>query len=78
MEIYCTRPGCKRPQNFFADLDDPHPLKTVQQKFCVTCGMILLGRYLSLNLLANLLAQGEFGAAFLALTWCKNIAIAWI
>jgi serine/threonine protein kinase len=64
MEIYCTRPGCKRPQNFFADLDDEVNLKTVQQKFCVTCGMplLLLGRYLPLKLLA----RGGFGAAFLA------------
>ncbi|MBW4550027.1 MAG: serine/threonine protein kinase [Aphanocapsa sp. GSE-SYN-MK-11-07L] len=64
MEIFCTRPGCKRPQNFFADLDDETNLKTVQQKFCVTCGMplLLLGRYLPLKLLA----RGGFGAAFLA------------
>lgn len=64
MEIYCTRPGCKRPRNLFADLDDQNTLKTVQQKFCITCGMplILLGRYLPLNLLA----RGGFGAAFLA------------
>jgi hypothetical protein len=64
MDIYCTRPGCPRPINFFADLDDSTTLKTVQQKYCITCGMelILLGRYLPLKLLG----QGGFGAAFLA------------
>jgi serine/threonine protein kinase len=64
MDIYCTRPGCPRPINFFADLDDSITLKTVQQKYCITCGMelILLGRYLPLKLLG----QGGFGAAFLA------------
>jgi serine/threonine-protein kinase len=64
MEVYCTRPGCPRPQNYFADLDDSSLLKTVQQKYCTTCGMplILSGRYLP----ARLLGQGGFGAAFLA------------
>lgn len=64
MEVYCTRPNCPRPQNYFADLDDSATLKTVQQKYCTTCGMtlILLGRYLSLKLLG----RGGFGAAFLA------------
>lgn len=64
MEIYCTRSGCPRPQNYFADLDDSATLKTVQQKYCTSCGMplILLGRYLPLKLLG----QGGFGAAFLA------------
>ncbi|MCT7974775.1 serine/threonine protein kinase [Laspinema olomoucense] len=64
MEIYCTRPGCLRPQNSFADLDDATTLKTIQQKFCTTCGMplILDGRYLPVRLLG----QGGFGAAFLA------------
>ncbi len=64
MEVYCTRPGCPRPQNYFADLDDSYALKTVQQKFCTTCGMplILSGRYLP----AKLLGQGGFGTAFLA------------
>lgn len=64
MEIYCTRPGCLRPQNSFADLDDTTTLKTIQQKFCTTCGMplILDGRYLPVRLLG----QGGFGAAFLA------------
>ncbi|WP_254567198.1 bifunctional serine/threonine protein kinase/MFS transporter [Oscillatoria sp. HE19RPO] len=64
MEIYCTRPGCLRPQNSFADLDDMTTLKTIQQKFCTTCGMplILDGRYLPVRLLG----QGGFGAAFLA------------
>jgi len=39
-------------------------LKTVQQKFCTTCGMplILVGRYVP----TKLLGQGGFGAAFLA------------
>ncbi|PSB39878.1 serine/threonine protein kinase, partial [filamentous cyanobacterium Phorm 46] len=64
MEVYCTRPGCPRPQNYFSDLDDSSLLKTVQQKFCTTCGMplILSGRYLPVRLLG----QGGFGAAFLA------------
>jgi serine/threonine-protein kinase len=64
MEIYCTRPGCPRPQNFFADLDDKATLKTVQQKFCMACGMplILVGRYIP----SKLLGRGGFGAAFLA------------
>jgi serine/threonine protein kinase len=64
MEILCTRPGCPRPLNFFADLDDSATLKTVQQKYCMACGMplILSGRYLPVKLLG----QGGFGAAFLA------------
>ncbi|MEO0490319.1 MAG: serine/threonine-protein kinase, partial [Cyanobacteria bacterium J06659_2] len=64
MEIYCTRPGCPNPHNQFADLDNSATLKTVQQKFCVTCGtpLILIGRYLP----ERLLGQGGFGAAFLA------------
>ncbi|BDM78494.1 serine/threonine-protein kinase [Acaryochloris marina] len=64
MEIYCTRPNCQRPNNYFADLDNPQTLKTVQQKFCLSCGMplILIGRYLP----SRLLAKGGFGAAYLA------------
>lgn len=64
MEIYCTRSGCPRPQNNFADLDDSATLKSVQQKYCTSCGMplILGGRYLPIKLLG----QGGFGAAFLA------------
>ncbi len=64
MDVYCTRPGCSRPQNHFSDLDDPATLRTVQQKFCTTCGMpqLLAGRYLPVRLLG----QGGFGAAFLA------------
>jgi serine/threonine protein kinase len=64
MEILCTRPGCSHPRNFFADLDLPATLKTVQQKYCTSCGMplILAGRYLP----SRLLGQGGFGAAFLA------------
>lgn len=65
MKIFCTRPGCTRPENDFSDLDDNNTLKTVQQKYCTTCGMplILDGRYLP----QRLLGQGGFGAAFLAL-----------
>ena len=64
MEIYCTRPGCARPQNSFPDLDDITKLKTVQQKFCMACGMplILDNRYIS----TKLLGQGGFGTAFAA------------
>lgn len=32
MELCCTRPQCQYSANFFADLDDPQRLKTVQQK----------------------------------------------
>ncbi|PIG93314.1 serine/threonine-protein kinase [Gloeocapsopsis sp. IPPAS B-1203] len=64
MEVFCTRSGCPRPQNFFADLDDSATLKTIQQKYCTACGMplILVGRYLPLKLVG----KGGFGAAFLA------------
>ncbi|MBD2201487.1 serine/threonine protein kinase [Calothrix sp. FACHB-1219] len=64
MEVYCTRPRCPRPQNYFADLDDNTTLKTVQQKYCTTCGMPLMldGRYVPIRLLG----RGGFGAAFLA------------
>ena len=64
MEIYCTRPGCARPQNHFPDLDDTAKLKAVQQKFCMACGMplILDNRYVP----TKLLGQGGFGAAFAA------------
>lgn len=64
METYCTRPDCSRPVNVFADLDDKATLKTVQQKYCITCGMpqILIGRYLPIQLLG----RGGFGTAFLA------------
>jgi hypothetical protein len=64
MEIFCTRPGCPRPVNPFPDLDSGNTIKTVQQKFCMTCGMpLLLGsRYLP----QKLLGQGGFGTAFLA------------
>ncbi|MBV8887157.1 MAG: protein kinase [Chroococcidiopsidaceae cyanobacterium CP_BM_RX_35] len=64
MEVYCTRPSCPRPQNYFADIDDSAILKTVQQKYCTACGMplILVGRYIPLHLLG----RGGFGAAFLA------------
>jgi serine/threonine-protein kinase len=64
MEILCTRPHCPRPKNFFADLDRSSTLKTVQQKYCTSCGMplILAGRYLP----RKLLGEGGFGRAFLA------------
>ncbi|MGB5596115.1 MAG: serine/threonine-protein kinase [Crocosphaera sp.] len=64
MEILCTRPECSHPQNTFSDLDDPSKLKTVQQKYCTSCGMplILAGRYIP----SKLLGKGGFGAAFLA------------
>lgn len=64
MEVYCTRPSCRRPQNFFPDLDDLTTLKTTQQKYCTTCGMPLMldGRYVPIKLLG----RGGFGAAFLA------------
>jgi len=65
MEVYCTRPYCQRPKNFFPDLDDITTLKTVSQKFCTDCGMplILRDRYLPIKLLAI----GGFGTAFLAI-----------
>ncbi len=64
MQLYCTRPGCSRPTNFFTDLDNLTTLKTIKQKFCTNCGMslILADRYLP----TKLLGQGGFGAAFLA------------
>ena len=64
MKIYCTRPSCTRPENYFADLDDTTKLKTTQQKYCITCGMPLLldGRYVP----TKLLGRGGFGTAFLA------------
>ncbi len=64
MEVYCTRPRCPRPLNSFPDLDQPNTLRSIQQKYCTTCGMelILAGRYVPLRLLG----QGGFGAAFLA------------
>lgn len=64
MEVYCTRPRCSRPQNFFPDLDDPATLRTVQQKYCMACGMplILRDRYVPIKVLG----RGGFGAAFLA------------
>lgn len=65
MQTHCTRPGCPRPINQFTDLDDNATLKTVQQKYCTTCGMpqILIGRYIP----TRLLGQGGFGAAYLAI-----------
>ncbi|MFL0605776.1 serine/threonine-protein kinase [Cylindrospermopsis raciborskii] len=64
MEVYCTRPHCPRPQNYFPDLDNITTLQATQQKYCVSCGMPLLldGRYLPVKLLGI----GGFGAAFLA------------
>ncbi|MCC5616476.1 serine/threonine protein kinase [Nostoc sp. CHAB 5836] len=64
MEVYCTRPRCPRPQNYFVDLDEITTLKTTQQKYCTTCGMPLMldGRYVT----TKLLGRGGFGAAFLA------------
>ncbi|MBD2102192.1 serine/threonine-protein kinase [Leptolyngbya sp. FACHB-261] len=64
MDLFCTRPGCPRPLNSYSDLDSLATLKTVQQKFCTTCGMplILVGRYL----IIKPLARGGFGATFIA------------
>lgn len=64
MNLYCTRPHCPKPTNFFADLDHSATLRSVAQKYCTACGMplILAGRYLT----TRLLGQGGFGAAFLA------------
>jgi branched-chain amino acid transport system substrate-binding protein len=64
MEIRCTRPSCANPRNVFPEFDDDAILKTVQQRFCTTCGMPLLldGRYLP----TKLLGKGGFGAAYLS------------
>jgi serine/threonine protein kinase len=64
MEICCTRPNCPRPQNFFAEFDDLSNFKTIEQKYCIGCGMplILAGRYIP----SKLLGEGGFGRAFLA------------
>jgi serine/threonine protein kinase len=64
MELYCTRPSCPKPKNFYADLDDPAVLKSTEQKYCTSCAMplFLQGRYLT----TRLLGEGGFGAAFLA------------
>ena len=64
MEIICTRPGCPNPLNSFGDLDNEAKIRTVQQRYCSTCGMPLLlaDRYIP----SKLLGQGGFGAAFLA------------
>jgi serine/threonine-protein kinase len=64
MKLFCTRPGCPKPENHCPELDDTALLSTVQQKYCITCGMplILDSRYLPIQLLG----RGGFGAAFLA------------
>lgn len=64
MEVICTRPHCPRPRNQCLDLDDSNLLTSIEQKYCITCGMplILGGRYLP----ERLLGKGGFGAAFLA------------
>ncbi|MGB3402243.1 MAG: serine/threonine-protein kinase [Microcoleaceae cyanobacterium] len=64
MKVYCTRPGCPRPENHASDLDNEKTRREVQQKFCTTCGMplILDSRYLP----EQLLGKGGFGTALLA------------
>ncbi len=53
MEIICTRPGCPNPLNSFGDLDNEAKIRTVQQRYCSTCGMPLLlaDRYIPSKLL---------------------------
>ncbi|MBF2057655.1 MAG: serine/threonine protein kinase [Cyanobacterium sp. T60_A2020_053] len=65
MKILCTRPYCNHPTNHSQELNNQSLLKTVQQKYCISCGMplILAGRYLPIQLLG----KGGFGAAYLAI-----------
>ncbi|NEO38606.1 MAG: serine/threonine protein kinase [Moorea sp. SIOASIH] len=64
MEIFCTRPGCPNPHNYFDDLDNRTTLTTTEQRYCNSCGMplIVASRYIP----SQLLRKGGFGAAFLA------------
>ena len=64
MEIICTRPGCTKPHNVFGDLDNEAKIRSVQQRYCTSCGMPLLlaDRYIPFKLLG----KGGFGAAFLS------------
>lgn len=64
MDIYCTRPGCTKPVNFFSNTDDKNIVKNIDQKYCLSCGMPLIveNRYIPLKVLE----RGGFGTAFLA------------
>ncbi len=69
MNIYCTRPLCPKPRNFFNDLEENQIFYGGEQKYCLKCGMqlILEGRYLPLKPLG----KGGFGMTFLS-GYCLN------
>ena len=65
MDVYCTRPHCLQPVNRFPDLDNRRTVKTIEQKYCESCGMprILGGRYIP----QAPIERGGFGATYRAI-----------
>jgi serine/threonine protein kinase len=65
MDVYCTRPTCPKPVNYFADVDaSENSQQLPSQRYCSACGMklVLGGRYIP----TQLLGTGAFGVTFLA------------